>query len=187
MTFYKFRNFSNYKFLLDIIVNQRLYASSFRSLNDNLEGQFTSNTFGDTKKVRLNPKREEHLSICSFSENYRSHLLWSHYADGHRGMAFGFTIDNSKYDIQKVNYNGLSHFDDLPITLDEKKQVFLNKIKDWEYEEEYRVISEKQCFIDIKIEKIIFGTEASKADKELVTKLVELIDKNIAIETYKEF
>ena len=66
-----------------------------------------------------------------------------------------------------------------------KKQVFLNKIKDWEYEEEYRIISEKQCFIDIKIEKIIFGAETSKADKDLITKLIELVDKNIIIETYE--
>lgn len=182
--YYKFRDFKNYKYLLDIFLNQRLYASSFRNLNDNFEGQFFSDAFADIKRYRLNPRKEDHLSICSFSENYSSHLMWSHYADGHRGIVIGFEIDESKFKIEKVNYNGLSSFQDLPHKFDDLKKVFLNKIKDWSYEEENRIIIERQDFISIEIKEIIFGAETSNYDKLLITKLVEAINPKIKIDTH---
>jgi len=182
--FYKFRDFNNYKFLLDIFLNKRLYASSFRSLNDNFEGQFYTHIFEETKRVRLNPKRNEHLSICSFSGQYENHLLWSHYSDGHKGLVIAFELEKSKYEIQKVNYNGLKTFNDLPHMIEDVKSVFFNKINEWEYEDEYRIIVEKQSYIDIIIKEVILGSEVSNLDKQLIVKLIEQIDSRIKIKTF---
>ncbi|HEX9825480.1 MAG TPA: DUF2971 domain-containing protein, partial [Flavobacteriaceae bacterium] len=139
----------DYKYIIDIFINQRLYVASFRKLNDNFEGQFFSNVFSDIKRYRLNPRKESHISICSFSSNYKSHLMWSHYANGHRGIAIGFEIDKSKYNIEEVAYNGLTSFNIFPQKFDDLKSVFLNKLKEWSYEEEYRIIAEKQDYVDI--------------------------------------
>ncbi|OBX24299.1 MULTISPECIES: DUF2971 domain-containing protein [Bizionia] len=184
--YYKFRDLKNYKYILDIFLNQRLYSSSFRNLNDNFEGQFFSDNFEESKRVRLNPNKEKHLSVCSFSEDYKSHLMWSHYANGHRGIAIGFEIDKSEYIIDKVEYNGLASFKNLPLKADEIKSVFLNKLSEWKYEEEYRIITEKQDYISIKIKKVIFGAETQNYDKEVISKLVELVDNRIIIETYND-
>ncbi|WP_417198961.1 DUF2971 domain-containing protein [Bizionia sp.] len=182
--YYKFRDLKNYKYILDIFLNQRLYSSSFRNLNDNFEGQFFSDVFEELKRYRLNPSKQDHLSICSFSENYTSHLMWSHYADGHRGIVIGFEIDESEYLIEKVNYKGLASFQIFPQKLNELKSIFLNKLKDWQYEKEYRIITEKQDYIKIKIEKVIFGAETPEYDKRIIEKLVELVDNKIIVETY---
>ena len=182
--YYKFRDLRNYKYLLDIFLNQRLYSASFRILNDNLEGQFLYDLSTEIKRFRLNPTKQKHLSVCSFSENYKNHLMWSHYADGHRGIVIGFQIDQSKYMIDKVNYDGLANFENLPRRFDEVKSVFLNKINDWKYEEEYRVITEKQDFINIKIKEVFFGAETLEEDKIIIKKLIELVDNKIKIETY---
>ncbi len=182
--FYKFRDLNNYKFLIDILLNQRLYASSFENLNDNFEGQFLTSSFGKTKRLRLNPKKNKHLSICSFSGHYKNHLLWSHYSDGHRGLVIGFELANNIYETQQVSYSGLKSYNDLPTKLDDIKSIFVNKMKEWAYEDEYRIILEEQGYIDITIKKVILGAEVSELDKELINKLIEKIDPKIKIETY---
>lgn len=37
---YKYRGFNNFEFALDIFVNQRLYAATYKKLNDPMEGRF---------------------------------------------------------------------------------------------------------------------------------------------------
>ena len=110
--------------------------------------------------------------------------MWSHYADGHRGIVIGFQIDQSKYLINKVIYDGLANFENIPRGFDQEKSVFVNKGKDWSYEEEYRIITEKQDFINIKIKEIVFGAETPEEDKVIITKLIELLDNKIKIKTY---
>ncbi|WP_175473533.1 DUF2971 domain-containing protein [Algibacter pectinivorans] len=173
----------DYKYIIDIFFNQRLYVASFRKLNDNFEGQFFSNVFSE-KRYKLNPRKESHISVCSFSGNYKSHLMWSHYANGHRGIAIGFEIDKSKYNIEKVTYNGLKSFNIFPQKFNELKSVFLNKLEEWSYEEEYRIITEKQDYVNIEIKEVIFGAETSEDDKSLIKKMIKLIDKEIKIKTY---
>lgn len=183
--YYKFRDLKNYKYILDIFLNQRLFSSSFRNLNDNFEGQFFHMLESDElKRWRLNPQKEEHLSVCSFTKNCKSHLLWSHYSDGHRGIAIGFTINESIYKVEKVEYNGLKNFTEFPNKPEDLKSIFLNKIKDWKYEDEYRIITKNPDYINIEIKKVIFGAETPLHDKEMITKLVNLISNNIEIDTY---
>jgi hypothetical protein len=149
-----------------------------------MEGQFYSDHFEKLERYRLNPRKQEHISICSFSSDYKSHLMWSHYADGHRGMAIGFDIDETKYTVEKVNYNGLLNLNIMPSKFKDVKDVFLNKIKDWKYEKEYRIITESQGFITIEIKEIIFGAETPKEDKAIIEKLIKSLNKKIKIETY---
>lgn len=180
--YYKFRDFKNYKYLLDLILYQRLYSSSFKNLNDNFEGQFFSEIHN--KRLRLNPLKEKHISICSFSSVYKNHLMWSHYADGHRGLVIGFHILEDNFKIHKVNYNGLTIIEDLPIKFEDKKDVFLNKIGDWNYENEFRIITDNQCYIDIEIKEIILGSEVSDLNKDLITKLIRYVNPKIEVRTY---
>lgn len=182
--YYKFRDLKNYKYIVDIFLNQRLYSGSFRNLNDDLEGQFFSAAFQEIKRVRLNPKEKEHISVCSFSENYKNHLMWSHYADGHRGIAIGFEIDDSTYTIEKVNYNGLVNFNYLPNKFLDIKSVFLNKTKDFSYEEEFRIIIEKPDYVNIQIKEVFFGAETPDEDKKIISALVNKINPDVILDTY---
>ena len=110
--------------------------------------------------------------------------MWSHYADGHRGIAIGFEVDNLEYKIEKVNYNGLAHFDFFPSKFSDVKTVFLNKTKDFSYEEEFRIITDKPDFVRIKIKEIFFGAETSEENKRLISTLAKLANPEIILDTY---
>ena len=182
--YYKFRDLRNFKYLIDILVEQRLYSGSFRELNDNMEGQFFCNAFTGIERYRLNPRKQEHISICSFSLCYKNHVMWSHYADGHRGIAIGFEVDNVETAIEKVDYNGLARFDDFPSKFVDVKSVFLNKAEVFSYENEYRIITDKQNFVKIKIKEILFGAETSEENKRIISKIAKLVDSEIVLDTY---
>src|SRR5690606_29059755 len=120
----------------------------------------------------------------SFSSCMSNHLMWSHYADGHRGLAIGFELDENKYIVEKVTYNGLLTISGLPQKIQEVKRIFLNKIKDWDYEDENRIIMPNQDYVEIKIKEVHFGSETSERDKNLISGLVKAIDSKIKIETF---
>jgi hypothetical protein len=95
--------------------------------------------------------------IFCLSSNPLNILMWSHYADGHKGICIGFDYslldasfkvfadNNQKYIplIYKVKYP-----DKYPILIPPPdiqdisymNEKFINKARDWEYEQEYRCI-----------------------------------------------
>ncbi|WP_429094262.1 DUF2971 domain-containing protein [Aeromonas veronii] len=87
--------------------------------------------------------------IISFTESYNNLLMWSHYADEHKGIVIEFdyhvlkthfnkilSVSNS---IERVLYNRERH-EVLPYTTLPKRNL-LTKSDDWIYEKEHRVIT----------------------------------------------
>jgi hypothetical protein len=69
-------------------------------------------------------------------------LMWSHYADSHRGVCLGFDPERFPFDVaQQVTYS-LERERVLPSDdHDEKlRKALLCKSKDWEYESEWRIV-----------------------------------------------
>lgn len=113
--------------------------------------------------------REKKFGICSLTESYSNLLMWSHYADSHRGFCIGFDIQcilNSAYpqirlncgtlDVIwcfKVQYNPSYPLLEYRIVnpeidnrVPEEKvleafQPLLNKSNEWSYEHEWRLVS----------------------------------------------
>jgi hypothetical protein len=98
---------------------------------------------------------ENGYGIFSLAGNKDNILLWSHYADSHKGFCLGFRIDKldafrenqfykdgSLIDCGWIEYTRLypeivpSSEDDI----EDIKRLFLVKSIDWDYEEEYRLI-----------------------------------------------
>lgn len=158
--------------------------------------------------------------ICSFSVNtkekkaYDNVLMWSHYADGHRGICLEFefdkskikmpdnkqfefdkskikTLDNKQYvDIKKVQYMdsvGTLHFKINTLQIVSNKLCFIvtntqdigiTKLKDWEYESEYRaLVSADHCYgkcikyDSSQLKSIAFGMRTLNDDKEKIKRL----------------
>jgi hypothetical protein len=103
-------------------------------------------------------------------------LMWSHYADSHRGICLIFNAS--------TEYFGRAH----KVTYQENRPIF-NLIKDtheeilnkillvkadyWAYEEEYRIIGHKEGpgrhkFPPYLLEGVIFGAKTSNLDRDLV-------------------
>ena len=83
---------SNLRWLIDILVRQRLYAASYDELNDPMEGYFLfdPSTEADVK-ANLRDLRKR-TGICSLSKNYTNTLMWSFYGEDHKGICIKLAV-----------------------------------------------------------------------------------------------
>lgn len=128
------------------------------------------------------------IGILSLSKNCTDILMWSHYADKHSGLVFGFQsrkidfMGSCLYKAYKLNYEPLiydllSYTDKREIREEQYKKMLLTKYKAWKYEKEYRVIEigvqgEQQFYKD-ELKSIIFGLKATKNDMDTMIQLCQ--------------
>ncbi len=143
-------------------------------------------------------RRMKKVGICSFSSKLEEPLLWSHYADEHRGICLTyqfpeeFLVDRSnkivgvsqteygknpltEWFIENVPDKYGTNFED-HFTTELLKKVLIIKSESWEYEEESRIIrEEKGNFLISKefLKQVCFGLNTSESDKSLIKQLVE--------------
>lgn len=126
------------------------------------------------------------IKVGCLITNYDNTLMWSHYADKHKGMCVEYDISNiidkEDYVIRKINYdmkaivdeNSIDNIFDINLLLD----LFCIKSKEWEYEDEYRILYHdierlsNGKLIDLPIKSICFGVETLKDDKKLIYDIV---------------
>lgn len=141
-------------------------------------------------------QRFKSIGVCSFSVlqgSFDEPLLWSHYADDHKGVCllYRFTEDflhNPKeiLGVDEVKY-GIDVLTDWLITSPiepsdtnftfELTKVFLTaKNSAWEYEKEARIIRPTYGSFNIPhgcLEQICFGLRTPSADMELISELAK--------------
>lgn len=175
---FKYRSIQNWKFLLDIFLKKRLYAAAYKELNDPMEGRYyyhSDMVSREFKRALREQKRE--WRICSLSRNHRNTLMWSYYADGHRGIAIGVTARSPRrtpYTVRDVSYDMEVHVsgptnDPAQVAL----QILSQKQFAWQHEQEVRVFT-RDRFVHVDIRKVCFGCNVSHTDKELITALAKM-------------
>lgn len=183
---YKYRDLKDFRFFIDIILNNRLYAAAYTNLNDPMEGYYRYTTGELTEEVLEQIKGEKQkLGICSLSKENDIELMWSHYCDGHRGVVIGVEIDSNEYEVTPITYNGLSnvsrnetrHTDYREIA----KSILTNKHSIWSYEKEVRAFVEGSHFINLKVTELILGEKMDTRTQGFIKKLVSKIDPTIEI------
>ncbi|MCG7865451.1 MAG: DUF2971 domain-containing protein [Candidatus Thiodiazotropha taylori] len=184
---YKYRSLVDFKFLSDIFINQRLYAASYFTLNDPMEGHYRYYDGRLTNELirKIKDEKERKLKICSLSRDPNNELMWAHYANGHRGLVVGVEIDKSKYDLRPIEYDGpsdvrMAHQNGYRETA---IRILSHKLDVWQYEEEERVFVRGENFVYAEIKQVIFGRRMSNQDKSLVSKLVKAVSSETLIET----
>lgn len=168
---YKYRNLDNFEFIVDILLNEHFYASTYYNLNDPMEGMY--NHYGLSSKVRNEIKNaKEKFKICSLSEKKDDPLLWAHYANGSRGICIGAKITGHYLDdIKKVIYTGFPTIKSYIEADTTAKDILTYKDESWKYESEVRVFTKRESdntFVKVKIEEIILGKRISKTHKKLI-------------------
>jgi len=134
--YYKYKSLNNFKHIVDILLYKRLYASKYRDLNDPMEGIYVHDFNLDFNFVNNIHNGKDKLRICSLSKDKNNILMWSHYANGHRGIILGVEIDQQKYEIEEITYSGIEVVKDININLNTPKQILSSKINSWSYEDE---------------------------------------------------
>ncbi len=169
---------------LENLINKKLYFANTSQFNDPFDGQLLPSDFvREIKDLGYNvsdseiSKHDQFVAdrlngygVLSLSKKRDDILMWSHYADSHKGFCFGFKENLSSYfddhdwpiDHKTVRYSRMHPFIDIHDDLISKKRfnsndTFLNlcelgqalldaaitiKHSSWSYEVEERIVSE---------------------------------------------
>ncbi len=128
------------------IALRRIKVSRIEDLNDPFE--LLSVSLRDKRLRQGFRKAKEQIhsqnGVICFSRSWQNPVLWSHYADKHRGICLGFEVDDNC--VMPVSYEtDLSKFEvdsqaaQSLITEQYVQRLLATKFRDWEYEGEARV------------------------------------------------
>ncbi|WP_294249514.1 DUF2971 domain-containing protein [uncultured Chryseobacterium sp.] len=180
--YYKYRTIDNYKYFVDILLYKRLFASTYKNMNDPMEGiYYTNRAFlsQDAKNKILQEKGD--IKFCCLAKRPNNMLMWSHYANGHSGIALGVRINKRDNDIQNIEYFSDHTFID---NHNEKtaRDILSRKLEYWKYEQEIRIFPKiSSDYIVCRIEEIILGRKISKENENLIRDMVRKIDDSIRV------
>ncbi|MEQ9378910.1 MAG: DUF2971 domain-containing protein [Imperialibacter sp.] len=146
----------------------------------------------DVLREHLNDIRRQHIrrwAFCALSESPDNILMWSHYANAHRGIVIGYEFENlgNRMTFQKVKYQDyLDEFNWLEFgRFMDGEEGFGSKIledlslklKEWEYEKEWRIWANGEGYYYYsknEIKEVYFGINCQKDTKMLVARIMEL-------------
>jgi hypothetical protein len=159
--------------ILDMIVYERLYLSTYHPMNDVDEGSWAYGSEPTAQYIessRLVREIVDKVRFTSFIESINNPLMWAHYAGGFSGIALEYDLNPESLDIRKIEYTGKPK-----VTREQQEQIIeaeilpqdagilRSKEKCWEYEDEWRLYgnSDKQYILNTKPCSIIFGITSS--------------------------
>lgn len=136
--------------------------------------------------------------ICSLSGNWTSNLMWSHYTNNHEGFCVGYEIRSLKNTTTELTFpvryrNEVLDLDDS--FFDDNNEMtgmslldaLTLKSKDWEYEDEWRIIvtcnngdNLQKIYLPC-LKEIIIGMKVSDVNKQ---RLIEIAEKH-SIDCYQ--
>lgn len=169
----------------------RMYGEAIRSVMKDREKSLIRETSEGFKQA---------FKICCFSENPKSILMWSHYADYHKGFCIGYDFrelgneDLRTRSIYPVIYSD-EMFDASNVFGENKSisnilyinQVALMKSTEWAYEKEWRLVfgnmalPKEMPYVMPKPKHVILGAKVSSIDEARIRGICEIKD----IEVFK--
>lgn len=185
----------------DILRNQHLMLDNGTGFNDPFELRVSDRRHGTDRPILG-------LRILCLTNSSRKKLMWSHYADSHKGLCLVVEVPESL--VYPVCYSGNRIFEDSNIDdilikgKSTSKKILKNKpiidlpyehkvalIKDqkWEYEKEYRIVldessplltvdSENRFFFDLKIKRIYLGCRFEENENNVKAAILNVCKKN---------
>lgn len=167
--------------LRHILLEQRMKVSRFKDLNDPFELACHDVVHRDARtrsKVFIETANEKFGLIC-FSDNWKSPVMWAHYASKHEGVCLGFDVHEDylgyvQYiDSRLLGTGELSGQDGINVI----DQMLYHKAREWSYERELRAIvlldaPESPRYhiafgIDMQLREVLIGARCHLSPTEL--------------------
>lgn len=137
---------SNFEKECQIEKNTPELADLYKSTVQKLKEKSSPHNAG----ISIIDKINNNLGILSLSKTKNNLLMWSHYADSHKGFVIGFdethdffhpkNTQNPIYSLRDVNYTSLRSVAKWESDEEAYRSIFFEKSKDWNYEKEVRII-----------------------------------------------
>ena len=176
--YYKYKDVKDIERLGLLLKEQKIWASTYYNLNDPMEWFFESKDSKFNQKLLDEYKGD--VRICCLSKTSNYGLMWSMYADEHRGICIELEIEDSenikenaglsseywiKYDVEYKNECSVIK-DGYP-SIDEILKV---KSPQWRHEQEVRFVrkSKENCYLKVKIKRVLIGVRASATTKAII-------------------
>ncbi|MDZ4541634.1 MULTISPECIES: DUF2971 domain-containing protein [Bacillus cereus group] len=162
------------------------------------KAEYDIKTKNDLEKIVTQIK--EKTKISCFSEVNDSILMWSHYADNHKGFCIEYNFNEIDEDLNLINALHPAIYSDEIINVgkhlkktskqpDEFNQIIeeyaaIVKSKEWEYEKEWRIVFCKDegggfNYRGLKPKAIYLGSRISKDDKSEILEIAKEKDINV--------
>ena len=119
--------------------------------------------------------------VCSFCKSYKKFLLWSYYANSHKGVCLEYSVRKHQLRpgcvLEPVQYNRtLPSLNTKASVNEQAKKFLLTKMMDWKTEQEVRLLAPKSIRASIpfgRLTGIIFGL--NHPDAEVRQKVVSTV------------
>lgn len=182
--------------VLDIILNKRMRLSVLEKLNDPFEGNLLA--IDNLVKVpeELDAKAY-HEALVSLDDEWRETiarfkvlclskepsipLMWSHYADSHKGLCIAITLNS--HTTEPMRYlDTTKEINEYIGEPPDCKKALLAKYTYWEYEEEHRVICDSEWeddYIPIESVELILGWRMKQRERKFWHELAQ--DKGLRV------
>lgn len=202
MLVYKYRSGSDRD--ISSLKDNQLYSASLEKLNDIQEAKIIINhkefelidiyfkskapDLGDTinEIIFAYIKRIKEFGIYSLSRNYNNELLWAYYANSQKGFCIEYDLEKLKqHELQGEFFCNVDYQSQIPIinfedTTEPKESILTTKVlatksKNWEHEDEYRMITGEvgiKHFYNSSVKSIYFG---SRAETETIKKVMDAL------------
>jgi Protein of unknown function (DUF2971) len=126
----------------------KLKVATFSDANDPFE-LLALNCRGKSRRgvrkalKQFKKSQGDKIGMLCFSKSWTSPVLWSHYADGHKGVCLGFDlkrdlVEEVKYADERLTANLSDVKDPPPIPEDLQDLLLVTKYRRWQYENEMR-------------------------------------------------
>ena len=191
------------KWALSDLKHSRLKVAKFDDLNDPFELRGVNLADHEDRRCfnRWRKRKAAKLGLLCFSKSWQNPVLWSHYADEHKGICLGFDIPAScLYEVEYVPHR--LQFEQLIPEERQLQQLLRTKFKDWAYEGEHRRIVrlKETCKVeklhfwpfgsDLELREVVLGARC-KVQKEDLEQLlgdgfdgIELVQARPAFQTF---
>jgi len=214
-SFFLFKYRAINKWLIESIINQTLYFATPAKLNDPFDCRIDLQKAIERAVISATGERRDFLSsflvtpeffrnwrstfdkmgVCCFSkktieETPLETLMWSHYAEKHRGVRLEYQFQEVSLKPDITTAQDVEYLDDplvpwlvenAPIDMTEfvkdlAKRYLRTKCPAWTYEQESRIIRQESGpfkFRGVLLMEVCFGWRTPQDDRDLVIKLAQ--------------
>jgi len=142
--------------------------------------------------LKLYIKRSsEDVGVSCFAESKDIMLMWSHYANHHKGFCLEYDTKEEPFcnvcpvdyviDFPEIKSHFLFEDDDLKTYI----RLLTTKFRDWSYEREWRIIGpsagSKLKYSSQALKAIYFGTKTDPQDMETIRNIVRSYNENVQL------
>lgn len=187
---YKYRGVANFRFLVDILLKNRLYAARYFELNDPMEGHYLyqGKRNLDEDVERMLNERKQRIRIVSLSRDPANILMWAHYAEGHRGVAIGVDpLETSQRILRPIQYDGLHQIHSAVFSSTTAIEILSHKLVAWNYEQEERIfVLDNSHFAPVRVREVVLGRSMSNQDIGFISEITRKLNPGVEVKRAAE-